>query len=709
MRVCRHQTVLCALSAAACVFSSAWLGAADPAQVAQPEVKKTVKATGQGTRVGLSSDSGLVLGPVEVRRLLTHAWDALDQGEVPMAHAMAEAALERSISSKQFGQQPIRVLLYIESRRLRGEPSTRPAAMTPARMAEIDSSLAKPTGVKTTTSTQAASASKSAVPAPADTAKQTRPARVSQAAKAPKPESQVAVRRLPSTDDSGSAPTLKKPSRPAARGRRLPRPERLSSTPARIKSLPPAAVATQVRSTEKPPAPRARQKPAKPADPGTWLPSSVKISSSSVLNAPPQPVVTRKLPVSRDPESAPTVSQPSKSVVVGHAVAAAGPEPASVLKKTPEPLVAVRQLPSPSDPAPELTPQQSPQPPVEAQQLPSSVKFNSNPDRELPSPPAIAGIWEPTSTDSEAKGTDQNPTQAARAPHVASPIGVFEAVSESPVRVAKSWKPPSFLAPGSETPAKLTKVAKTLVPVPSLASVVPPVAPVVKSEAPKAPAVASVEDDAAWTQFRIVLPSGNTSPHFDRLPKSEVAVKSAPAASTNLASVERPKLEPAAFPVLPPAERPILKPAAFPILPVIQVSFDEESEQQADEATAEASSESPAIAIQSEKSAPKLEMHFSPLSSIDVMAAVRIPTKTVEDSTDELKTPGNRARDYNNSPEVRNLEAMEWYDFRPSRNTYAFHHYPLYFEDPNLERCGKSLGLLTNFSSAALTLGQLEE
>jgi len=140
---------------------------------------------------------------------------------------------------------------------------------------------------------------------------------------------------------------------------------------------------------------------------------------------------------------------------------------------------------------------------------------------------------------------------------------------------------------------------------------------------------------------------------------------------------------------------------------VIQVSFDEESEQQADEATAEASSESPAIAIQSEKSAPKLEMHFSPLSSIDVMAAVRIPTKTVEDSTDELKTPGNRARDYNNSPEVRNLEAMEWYDFRPSRNTYAFHHYPLYFEDPNLERCGKSLGLLTNFSSAALTLGQL--
>jgi hypothetical protein len=289
--------------------------------------------------------------------------------------------------------------------------------------------------------------------------------------------------------------------------------------------------------------------------------------------------------------------------------------------------------------------------------------------------------------------------------------------------------PPSFLAPGSEKLVDLTNVTKIPKPLPPLALVAPPVALVVKSEASKAPVVAPIEHDASWSQFRIVLPSGNRSPYFDRLAKSGIADKLDPAASpnpepterpklepaafSNLEPAERPKLEPAAFPVLAPAKRPMLKPAAFPVLPVIQVSFDEESGQKADESTAEASSESPAIAIQCEKSAPNLEIHFSPLSSIDVMAAVRIPTTTIEDSADaqtrtvELKTPANRARDYNNCPEVRNLEAMEWYDFRPSRNTYAFHHYPLYFEDPNLERCGKSLGLLTNFSSAALTMAQL--
>jgi len=142
------------------------------------------------------------------------------------------------------------------------------------------------------------------------------------------------------------------------------------------------------------------------------------------------------------------------------------------------------------------------------------------------------------------------------------------------------------------------------------------------------------------------------------------------------------------------------------------VSFDEESLPTAD-AKSVKTPVSPAIAIQCDGSGTGLELHFSALSNIDVMAAVRIPTVTVEDPLDNetktvvLKTPANRARTYNKCPEVRNLEAIEWYDFRPSRNTYAFHHYPLYFEDPNLERCGKSRGLLTNVSSAALTLAQL--
>ena len=35
----------------------------------------------------------------------------------------------------------------------------------------------------------------------------------------------------------------------------------------------------------------------------------------------------------------------------------------------------------------------------------------------------------------------------------------------------------------------------------------------------------------------------------------------------------------------------------------------------------------------------------------------------------------------------------------PSRNTFPFRHQPLYFEDPNLERCGISDGCLTEFTS----------
>ncbi|MCA9065434.1 MAG: hypothetical protein KDA96_20340 [Planctomycetaceae bacterium] len=37
---------------------------------------------------------------------------------------------------------------------------------------------------------------------------------------------------------------------------------------------------------------------------------------------------------------------------------------------------------------------------------------------------------------------------------------------------------------------------------------------------------------------------------------------------------------------------------------------------------------------------------------------------------------------------------------RPNRSPYAFRHNPLYFEDPNLERCGRSSGCLTTLVSA---------
>ncbi|MCA9065290.1 MAG: hypothetical protein KDA96_19610 [Planctomycetaceae bacterium] len=45
------------------------------------------------------------------------------------------------------------------------------------------------------------------------------------------------------------------------------------------------------------------------------------------------------------------------------------------------------------------------------------------------------------------------------------------------------------------------------------------------------------------------------------------------------------------------------------------------------------------------------------------------------------------------------LTSARWGVSRPNRTTYAFQNNPLYFEDPNLERCGRGSGCLTNFVS----------
>lgn len=50
---------------------------------------------------------------------------------------------------------------------------------------------------------------------------------------------------------------------------------------------------------------------------------------------------------------------------------------------------------------------------------------------------------------------------------------------------------------------------------------------------------------------------------------------------------------------------------------------------------------------------------------------------------------------------------LPWYVTHPPRNSFPFRHQPLYFEDPNLERCGESYGCLTEAVSIAHFAGRI--
>lgn len=70
--------------------------------------------------------------------------------------------------------------------------------------------------------------------------------------------------------------------------------------------------------------------------------------------------------------------------------------------------------------------------------------------------------------------------------------------------------------------------------------------------------------------------------------------------------------------------------------------------------------------------------------------------------------PPNDARIYFDKAGTQyNLPTGQWISFRPARDTFPFQHNPLYFEDPNLERCGRSAGCLTNAVSVVHFAGRI--
>lgn len=81
-----------------------------------------------------------------------------------------------------------------------------------------------------------------------------------------------------------------------------------------------------------------------------------------------------------------------------------------------------------------------------------------------------------------------------------------------------------------------------------------------------------------------------------------------------------------------------------------------------------------------------------PMSSIRLAGIDQPVSRTGE----PLQTPTTSSGDSGETPIAEEHFSPEpWRRGYPSRNTFAFRHQPLYFEDPNMERCGQSAGCLT--------------
>lgn len=93
-----------------------------------------------------------------------------------------------------------------------------------------------------------------------------------------------------------------------------------------------------------------------------------------------------------------------------------------------------------------------------------------------------------------------------------------------------------------------------------------------------------------------------------------------------------------------------------------------------------------------------------PMSSIGLATSISSISLTGEALPEPFDTagqlPGSRLveRQYIGAP---------WSNGHPPRNTYPICYQPLYFEDPNMERCGHSCGCLTELMSAVHFAGRI--
>lgn len=100
---------------------------------------------------------------------------------------------------------------------------------------------------------------------------------------------------------------------------------------------------------------------------------------------------------------------------------------------------------------------------------------------------------------------------------------------------------------------------------------------------------------------------------------------------------------------------------------------------------------------QSGEHATSLARILRPMSSIELRTAA-LPVSL---EGQQLPQPVDEAAELSKlQPTERQYIAGPWTTGHPHRNTYPLRHRPLYFEDPNLERCGQSAGCLTELTSA---------
>lgn len=91
-----------------------------------------------------------------------------------------------------------------------------------------------------------------------------------------------------------------------------------------------------------------------------------------------------------------------------------------------------------------------------------------------------------------------------------------------------------------------------------------------------------------------------------------------------------------------------------------------------------------------------------PLCFLRPMTSIRLAdaASTTSGTGESLQTPTDTASDLMSRHGTEtHFTAGPWHRSNPPRNTFTFRHQPLYFEDPNMERCGQSCGCLTELTS----------
>ncbi len=123
------------------------------------------------------------------------------------------------------------------------------------------------------------------------------------------------------------------------------------------------------------------------------------------------------------------------------------------------------------------------------------------------------------------------------------------------------------------------------------------------------------------------------------------------------------------------------------------------AQEQSDDAKATVATAVPDGEVQGPSDEVLAELKLNPIRSIEIRKALEIPPLAAMEDP-RLSEPADQAL----TMLRKRLPFKFWPIYREpwtaSRDSYAFHHNPLWFEDPNLERCGRGLGLLSSGSSA---------